>query len=483
MGTKFRTMLAPINRSTGDGRRFATDSMSVADTPFPFEWVRERQGGHDGAVAVGVVQQAAVMSVGKAIDQGFISPEAANRLGLDHSAMGVFGQGELFDDADRETMPQLAEDVATVLHLADQGILGPSVDLDSFEAVPVEVGSDVPVTWDRMMEAEDKGEELKLELLITAGRVRAGTLVTIPAFVETSAPLELIQPEGAEATAEETAALVASIATDTWTPDATMFEPEPLTGLTEVTYDWERGKVYGHVAPHGTCHVGFRDTCVTPPVDPTGAYARMHRYPVETADGGIVWAGRLSVGGRHPELNLTASQAVAQYEGKTTAAHIVVREDAFGFSINGPINPALTEGERLVLERRTATGERPVSGDWREYPEGLSMIDVLALSPGPRQHSEPGFPVTTYVRNGRQVALTASFGLGALASKATSPAELQAAIRATMRAENERERALAALREAVTVDEAARAAEARAALAAEIESGSGAAARECEKEG
>jgi hypothetical protein len=482
MGTKFRTMLAPINRSTGDGRRFANDSMTCADTPFPFEWVRERQGGHDGAVAIGVVQQAAVMSVGKALLEGYISEEAVRKLGLDHSAMGVFGQGEMFDDADRETMPQLAEDVATVLHLAGQGVLGPSVDLDSFEAVPVEVGSDTPVTWDRMMQADEAGEELKLELLITAGRVRAGTLVTIPAYAETSAPFELIEPEP-EAAESDVDALVASVATDTWTPDAALFEPEPLTGLTEVTYDWERGKVYGHVAPHGTCHVGFRDTCVTPPLDPQGgSYARMHRYPVQTQDGGTVWAGRLTVGGRHPELNLTASQAIAMYEGKTTAAHIVVREDEFGFSINGPLNPALTPGERAILERRTATGERAVSGDWREYEEGLSMIDVLALSPGPRQHSEPGFPVTTYVRNGRQVALTASFGVGGVARSGATAADMTAAIRATMRAEAERERALTTLREAVTVDQEARRAEARAALLAKL-NGTGAAARECEEEG
>lgn len=477
MGSKFRTMLAPINRATGDGRRFATGGMSLADTPFPLEWVRERTEGHHGAVSIGVVQEAAIMSVGQAIVDGYLDQDTANRLGLDASSHGIFGRGEMFDDADRETMPELAEDVATAIHHATNGVLGPSVDLDSFEFVPVKVGTDDPVTWADMIEADERGEELKLEMLITQGRVRAGTLVSIPAYVETSAPFIVETPE-AEADASDVEALVASIAPPAaWTPPATAFEPPETEGLVPITWDYERGQVYGHVAPKGVCHVGFRDECVLVPEDPSGgAYAWFHRFPVETEDGGIAWAGRLTVGGRHPVLNLTASQAMAQYDTKTVAAYVQARDTPDGVFVCGPINPELSEGDQAIL------GRRKVSGDWREFAAGLGMIEVLALSPGPRQHSEPGFPVNAHMVNGRQTALTASFG--AMTADRVPAQDFAAVARSVLRAEAERERERAALAAALDADASARREEARAALAAamETEPRVGAAARECAEE-
>jgi len=243
MGTKFRTLLAPIGVPTGDGRRFAEGGITLADTPFPFEWARSREGGHDGAVAVGVVNQAKVMTVGKALADGWISE--ANAKGLDTELKGVFAQGELFDGVDREDMPRLAEDVTEAMHLANEGVLGPSVDLDSFDAKAVMAGTDEEITYD-MLEAyyEEHGTEPPVELLITQGRVRAATLVTIPAFAETSRPLELIAAEPVTAAEGETedaaqaretervAALVASVAAQAL-PSASMFDLPELDGPTD----------------------------------------------------------------------------------------------------------------------------------------------------------------------------------------------------------------------------------------------------------
>ena len=157
MGTRFRTMLAPIGLSTGDGRRFADGSMELASTPFPFEWVRSREGGHDGAVVIGAVQEAAVLSVADALAQEFVSPE--NAKGLDKALVAVWARGELFDAVSREEMPRLAEDVAEAMHLAGNGTLGPSVDLDSFEGVPVIAGTDEEVTWERLEEIFEESVE------------------------------------------------------------------------------------------------------------------------------------------------------------------------------------------------------------------------------------------------------------------------------------------------------------------------------------
>jgi hypothetical protein len=404
-------MLAPIGLSTGDGRRFRDDAIELAETPFPFEWARSREGGHDGAVVVGAVQEATVATVKDALAGEWVSPEAAK--GLDKGMLAVWAKGELFDGVDREQMPRLSEDVAEAMHLMGAGTLGPSVDLDTFEGVPVLAGTDEEVTWERYEEIyEETGEEPKVELLVTSGRVRAATLVSIPAFAETCRPLELIATEAPEdadeaaaqarAETERAAALTASAGP---LPAVAMFALPELDGPTPITYDTETGRVYGHIATWKTCHVGYSEVCVTAPRDESGAYTWFNRFPVETEDGGTIWAGRITVGGRHPGLNLTAAATMAQYDGKTVAADVRAYEDTHGIVVAGMLRPGLDPSTLAVLSRRK------VSGDWRETPAGLSLVEVLALSPGPRQHAEPGFPIPgTFSRAGRQVALTAALG-------------------------------------------------------------------------
>lgn len=428
MGTKFRTMLAPIGASTGDGRRFAKGAIETAAVPFPFEWVRERQGGHDGAVTVGVVQETKLTTVGKAVEGGWLSEEAAKGLAPDLE--GVFARGELLDHADRELMPELAEDVATVLTLIDAGTLGPSVDLDSFDGVPVMEGTDTPVTYEEM-EAywEEHGEEPKLELLITSGRVRAATLVSIPAFQETSRPLELITEEAAEG--EAAAVLLASVAGQSAAPSLASFA-RTLDGPTPITWDQESGLVFGHIATWRTCHVGYEGVCITPPRDDEAdQYAWFNRFPVET-DEGTVWAGRITVGGVHAGLSLNASQAMAAHDSKTVAAYVRAYSDEHGIAVAGVIEPGLDARTWAALERRK------VSGDWRETPGGLTLIEVLALSPGPRAQSEPGFPVAgTFSRSGRQVALTAALGPEPTFAGRAATIDIEGAVRRALRAERE----------------------------------------------
>ena len=409
MGTKFRTMLAPIGLSTGDGRRFAEGGISLADLPLPFEWARSREGGHDGAVSVGVVQEAAVLTVKQALAEGYL--DAADAKGMDSKMSAVWARGELFDGVDRELMPRLAEDTAEAVHLIGAGTLGPSVDLDSFEGVPVLAGTDQEMNWELYEEyVEEHGEEPKIELLITQGRVRAATLVSIPAFAETSRPLRLDEAEEQteEQVAEETkraAALIASsVGTETRPPLAAFTLPA-LTGPTPITWNWETGQVFGHIATWQTCHMGYSDVCVTAPRDESGGYRSFNRFPVETIDGETVWAGRITVGGRHAGLDLDAARTMATYDQKATAAYVRAYEDEYGIVVSGSIQLPADSPERAALDRRK------VSGDWRETPDGLSLVEVLALSPGPRRHSEPGFPIPgTFSRSGRQVALTAALG-------------------------------------------------------------------------
>lgn len=469
MATKFRTMLAPINMSTGDGRRFKTGAIELAPTPFAFEWVRSREGGHDGAVTVGAVQEAAVATVAEALAAGWITPDEVKEAGLSRKDEAIWALGVMFDDADREELPQLAEDVAHSMFLVGERTLGPSVDLDTFEGIAVKECTDEEITWEMIEEAELSGEEIKAELLITSGRVRAATLVSIPAFMETSRPLAFIADESTDEDAKAgagQAALIASVAAPLRAPEATMFEVPELTGPTPITFDWDKGIVYGHIGLAGTCHTGFSDICVTlPPEDE--AYTWFNRYPVDTADGGTVFAGRLTVGGHHADLSLTASQTMGVHDGKIHAAWVRAARDSFGIVVAGPLNPELDERAKSILSRRK------VSGDWRETPGGLTLVELLALAPGPRRLSEPGFPVATHVHAGRQTALTASlgpvvYGLDSIASSRQSVAT--AAIEAAMdRALERRDQALATARERESARAALRAelsGEARTALAA-----------------
>jgi hypothetical protein len=471
MGTKFRTLLAPIGVSTGDGRRFQDGGITLADTPFPFEWARQREGGHDGAVVVGAVQEAKILTHAKALEGGWISEAAAK--GLDPEAKGVYARGELFDSVSREDMPRLAEDVAEAMHLAGQGTLGPSVDLDSFEAKAVMAGTEDEMSWE-LAEAyyEEHGAEPPVELLVTQGRVRAATLVSIPAFHETSRPLELVAdeepadgeaPSGEHAT-EELLALVASVATAA-RPEVGLFALPSLPGPTPITWDYENGRVYGHVATWRTCHVGFEGVCVTPPREEgDGAFSWFNRYAVETVDGGTVWAGRITVGGRHAGLALSASAAMAAHDGKTVAAYVRAYADEHGIVVTGAIEPGLTAEDRMILDRRK------VSGDWREAAGSLALVEVLALAPGPRAHSEPGFPVVeTHSRAGRQTALVACLSPDAGSFRAAPTLDVEAIVRRTLaaeRAETARLGAREELARTVEADENKRGGAAREALTA-----------------
>lgn len=435
MRTKFNTMLAPLDAPTGDERRFASSGIELAPTPFPFEWVRERQGGHDGAVTIGVVQEATITTVDNAVKQGWVSEDAVKAAKLDGGMKAVWARGELFDDANREDLARLADDVAEVLYLVESGTLGPSVDLDSFEGIPVLEGSDEPLTFEEFERVtEETGKEPKVELLITKGRVRAATLVSIPAFMETSRPLELVRQESDDnGEAASTASLVASVSTTT-KPRAELFDLPTLDRPTPITIDAESGRVYGHVATWHTCHTGFADVCITAPRDSTGDYAWFNRHPVEV-DGGTVWAGRLTAGGRHPELSLTASATMAAYDDKITAAYVRASEDDHGIVVSGVLAPDLDDATLRTLARRK------VSCDWRETSAGLSLVELLALEHGPRQYAEPGFPVGAHTTRGRQTALTASLG----PSPDATPVNVAAQVREALRSERARERASSAL--------------------------------------
>lgn len=549
MGTPWRGMLAPLSMSTGDGRRFAADGITHRALPLALKWQRGDTMGHDDAVVVGSIDQVNIGTVTKALNAGWIGEDAAAVLGLPRTAAAVWGAGVLFDDVDPASMPRLAEDVAEVRHLTEQGVIGPSVDAGAAQAVLVEIGSDEPISEERLdelfVQAWENGEEPALEVLFVAYEIAAATLVQIPAFGQVR-PLELVSeavpaltaavrsqgwsdmplagrdrswdgdaaaqamaghcgidgddpdwscyaagflyvdgdadPETVGAygfgiadvidgaptivpaavfavaaalqgarggttipdddqermrtvvegiysrmadefddpdlvppwdTDEETSAsLVASlVAAAGPAAPADWFDDPGLGAVTPLSVG-EDGRVFGHIAAFGTCHVGIRDACVTAPTSPSG-YGHFHRYAVtDTGRELPVPAGRITVAhgtlagacaccpgiDDHACNRLSLGAAIGHYDRARTVAYVRAGEDAHGIWVAGVLADGVDDDDRAALARQR------VSGDWRDAGGALELVEVLTLA-----RERPGFPLPrTTLTHGRQVALVAA---------------------------------------------------------------------------
>ena len=136
-------VLALEGHPTGDGRTLAADSLSW-NTPLPLRWVKQDTGEHNGAVVVGKILT---------IDR-VTHPDNPNVNII--KASGVFAN----TPEGYEAQNQVAEELA-------QGV---SVDLD-----------DMQFTFSEDTEQNDNSPR---DVTITKARIRAATLVAIPAFAE-----------------------------------------------------------------------------------------------------------------------------------------------------------------------------------------------------------------------------------------------------------------------------------------------------------
>jgi len=170
-------------------------------------------------------------------------------------------------------------------------------------------------------------------------------------------------------------ALVAAIPVK---PPEEWFELPTLDGPTPMTVT-DDGRIYGHAAVWGTCHLGNprgAGVCVQPPRSQSG-YGLFHLGEVETASGARVPVGQITLDTGHAPLGASARNAAAHYDHTgTCAADVVVGEDEHGIVFAGALRPDMTP-ERA----RTLMGSK-ISGDWR----GGELVGLLAVN-------VPGFPV------------------------------------------------------------------------------------------
>lgn len=167
--------------------------------------------------------------------------------------------------------------------------------------------------------------------------------------------------------------------------------PTPLT----ITAD---GRVFGHLATWGTCHIGFSGQCITPPQS-RAAYAYFRTGEVLTDDGAAVPVGHITLGTGHADAALAAGPAVEHYDDTgTVVADVAAGEDNYGIWVAGRLRSDLPP---VVVDALRAAA---LSGDWRRIGGSMELVAALAVN-------VPGFPIPrtqSHIRNQRQTALVAS---------------------------------------------------------------------------
>lgn len=216
------------------------------------------------------------------------------------------------------------------------------------------------------------------------------------------------------------------------TPPIEWFGDPHLDGPTPVTVT-EDGRIFGHLAAWGTCHVGIGNSCVTPPRSFTN-YSR-YMTGVRHTTGGDVPVGNITLGTGHADTKLREAAAVAHYDNTgTVAADVVVGEDAHGIWVAGALRPYLSE--EAVIELKGSA----LSGDWRIYQGSLELVAALAVN-------VPGFPVphTSLAASGtEQISLVAS---GIVERSDFTVEEIEDIVRRVVAADREAEQAAADLAE------------------------------------
>lgn len=362
---------------TGDGREFDSGALTWADLPLPLRW--NRVDSHGGEARTEAVNVGRIDNIWRE-DSGLIMGE------------GVL---DLSDEDGRRVYSKIE----------GKHLRGVSVDVDSIKDADMELvwpdhdpdGEGDPDPFAQLFASPEK-------VVFHKGRIRAATLVDIPAFAE--AYIELMDENGAVvAGGERIGALRQAHFVRTRThavqappvPPADWFTNPDLSVPTGITITPE-GRVYGHAALWGTCHIGQEGMCVTPPHEDAHPY--FMTGAVACADGAMASVGQITVGTGHAPLSYNHRAASDHYDNTGWAvADVTVGNDAHGIWVAGAVRAGASP-ER-VHELRAA-GQ--VSGDWRRIGGQLRLVGLLAVN-------VPGFPVpklASKYASGQQLALVAA---------------------------------------------------------------------------
>lgn len=194
--------------------------------------------------------------------------------------------------------------------------------------------------------------------------------------------------------AAEAVAFVASLETAERVVEASAFHDPELASATPVTVT-DDGYVFGHLAAWGTCHVGVKGACVTPP-NSAHDYAYFRTGAIRTTEGDIP-VGQITMGTGHASLSADPAATLAHYDNTgTCVADVACGEDEYGIWVAGVLRPDVTAKQVAAL-RGSA-----LSGDWRRIGGSMELVAALAVN-------VPGFPVPRFAMNqGVQTALVSA---------------------------------------------------------------------------
>lgn len=414
---------------TGDGRQFATGSLTwpevgeTASLEIPLGWMYERA--HGG------------MSTDKVALVGRI--DTITRRGSE-----LYGTGLI--DLDSHWGREAARLMGT--RDAPGFLAGVSIDADDPadpHGMNVEYVFPESCALAEPMPEDDMPGESEDDMLLDpacmmpemeiyhSGRIRAATLVDIPAYVEARLYLDQPVPEGMPVDAEPIDMPVTASSFTMTIPDLPPTEwfdeprDEPEIGAITIT---DEGRIFGYLAPKHVAHRGIRDKRVTVPMgnvdygiwmnrvtiadDGRGGFARIATGPI-TMDCGHAAASPRVVGAARREHYDNSCSIVAT---------VRVGENSRGVWISGAVLPDVTPDQ---VRRMMAC---QLSGDWgphREKPGKRELAGALLVP-------VPGFPkrskgfmsmkagqldhVAVPVRFGRVVEpQTMSFGADAAAER------------------------------------------------------------------
>lgn len=334
----FVMLIAQENVPTVDGRMFSSGAIDWRELPIPLTMNRKNsaEGQHKTAEGVGAITE-------------------VWRDGTNIYGRGFFSS----DEAGQEARSLIKE--GTISH------------------VSADVGG--------IVVQELSAEEMTQYPAGVTKLFRRGTIIGVTALLHSSFDDTKIAVEDA---------ITAAAATG-WAPPADAFKNPRLTKPTPLTVT-EDGRVFGHAATWGTCHVGYKDRCVQPPRS-RKQYAYFNIGEVVTDSGEKVSVGRITASTGHAPIEFGAQPAKEHYDHTGfAAAYVHTGEDEFGIWFSGVLAPDATPAQVANLR---AAG---VSGDWRNIDGTLEMVGLLAVN-------TPGFPVPRAQANivaGAQMALVAA---------------------------------------------------------------------------
>lgn len=371
-GGRWEGVIAREGEMTGDGRMIEDGALRWDDLPIPLRVAFKDVGGHDGAEVCGRIET------------------VERREGGDIYATGTFDLGSAVG---AEAFRQVSEQMSNGVSIDTDDVAFRVMEREDANA-PGASSDDTPDEGGRVRVMQAAPDDSVM--VIESARLRAATLVAVPAFAtarvyaagqapDASEPAErdenvdseaeLARSAGADPLSRDslTAAAIPTAPPEAW------FKDPALTGPTALVVE-DDGRVYGHIAAWGTCHIGQVGKCVEPPASPSN-YAYFRTGALRTAEGTSVAVGHLTMGTGHAGPRDSANAAAEHYDNTGTVfADVAAGEDAYGIWVAGSLRPGIT-AEQVRVARSA-----PISGDWRTIRGSLELVGALAVN-------VPGFPV------------------------------------------------------------------------------------------